>query len=108
MTSGLPPSSLVPIGAAQILSVTAVQAALATVCLNSKRETQANSLDTAYLVNRYGPFDWRESGPVASLSSDWSGIKVDVFTAQEAFQVYSCGGQNGNSPPLLRTSLALL
>ena len=49
------------------------------------------------MVNRdqLGPYDWREKGPVASLSSDFSGIQVDVFTDQEAFQVYSCGGQNG-------------
>ena len=53
--------------------------------------------DNCYAVNRdqNGPFDWRKSGPVASLSSAWSGIKLDIFTDQEAFQVYSCGGQNG-------------
>jgi aldose 1-epimerase len=48
--------------------------------------------DTCYLVNRdqNGPYDWRESGPVAILHSTWIGIQVDVFTDQEAFQVYSC------------------
>jgi aldose 1-epimerase len=30
------------------------------------------------------------------LRSAWSGIQVDVFTDQEAFQIYSCGGQNGS------------
>lgn len=52
--------------------------------------------DTCYLTNRdqNGPFDWRDK-PVATLRSGWSGIQVDVYTDQEAFQVYSCGGQNG-------------
>jgi len=35
---------------------------------------------------------------VARLRSAWSGIQVDVFTDQEAFQMYSCGGQNGSIP----------
>lgn len=54
--------------------------------------------DTCYLTNREGPYDWRAEGvpPVARLRSAWSGIQVDVFTDQEAFQVYSCGGQNGS------------
>ncbi|KAI9762521.1 MAG: hypothetical protein M4579_000324 [Chaenotheca gracillima] len=53
--------------------------------------------DTCFLVNREqdGPYDWREKGPVASLASNFSGIQVDVFTDQEAFQIYSCNGQNG-------------
>ena len=33
--------------------------------------------------------------PVARLQSAWSGIQVDVYNDQEAFQVYSCNGQNG-------------
>lgn len=53
--------------------------------------------DTAFLVNRaaMGSYDWREKGPVATLRSDWSGIQVDVFSDQEAFQIFSCDGQNG-------------
>lgn len=53
--------------------------------------------DTCYLTNREEPYDWRAKGvpPVARLRSAWSGIQVDVFTDQAAFQVYSCGGQNG-------------
>jgi hypothetical protein len=64
--------------------------------------------DNCYAVNRdqNGPFDWRTSGPVASLSSAWSGIKVDIFTDQEAFQVYSCGGQNGKLITSLIDSIA--
>ncbi|KAF1952429.1 galactose mutarotase-like protein [Byssothecium circinans] len=56
--------------------------------------------DNAYLVNRAqnGPYDWRKSGPVATLSSEWSGIQIDVFSDQDAFQVYGCGGQNGSLP----------
>lgn len=53
-------------------------------------------IDTAYLVTRQAPFDWRETGPVAVLSSAWSGIQVEVYSDQEAYQVYSCGGQNGS------------
>lgn len=59
--------------------------------------TNCSGYDNAYVVNRAqdGPYDWRNNGPVASLSSDFSGIQVDVYTDQDAFQVYSCGGQNG-------------
>jgi aldose 1-epimerase len=62
--------------------------------------TNCTGYDNCYLVNRAqnGPFDWHSSGPVAVLSSPWSGIQVDIFTDQEAFQVYSCGGQNGTLP----------
>jgi len=60
--------------------------------------TNCTGYDTCYLVNRDqdGPYDWREKGPVATFSSAWSGIAIDVYTDQEAFQVYSCGGQNGS------------
>ncbi|KAL7936024.1 diphthamide biosynthesis protein 1 [Trichoderma chlorosporum] len=53
--------------------------------------------DTCYLVNRDAlqPFDWKTEGPVASLSSAWSGIHLDVYSDQTAFQVYSCNSQNG-------------
>lgn len=61
--------------------------------------TNCTGYDNCYIVNRgqNGPNDWRTSGPVASLSSEWSGIKLDIFTDQEAFQMYSCGGQDGKS-----------
>lgn len=55
--------------------------------------------DTCYLVNREasGPFDWRaDGGWIARLHSPWSGIQLDVYTDQEAFQFYSCNGQNGS------------
>lgn len=54
--------------------------------------------DTCYLTNRpTSTGDWAsQETPVARLRSAWSGIQVDVFTDQEAFQVYSCGGQNGS------------
>jgi aldose 1-epimerase len=53
--------------------------------------------DTCYIVNRdlIGDYNWKTEGPVASLSSDFSGIHIDIFTDQDAFQVYNCGGQNG-------------
>lgn len=62
--------------------------------------TNCTGYDTCYLTNRYqnGPYDWR-AAPVATLASPWSGIEINIFTDQEAFQVYSCGGQNGKLFP---------
>jgi aldose 1-epimerase len=53
--------------------------------------------DTCYIVNRDAGalLDWSNSGPVATLSSGWSGIKLDIYSDQEAFQMYSCPGQDG-------------
>lgn len=55
-------------------------------------------IDNCYTTNRagLGNFDWRKEGPVATLSSAWSGIQLDVFTDQDALQVYSCQGQDGS------------
>lgn len=33
---------------------------------------------------------------MARLQSAWSGIQLDVYSDQEAFQMYSCNGQNGS------------
>ncbi|QIW97299.1 hypothetical protein AMS68_002817 [Peltaster fructicola] len=59
--------------------------------------TGCTGYDTCYLVNReqYGPYNWRQA-PIAQLASPWSGIQIDIYTDQQAFQVYSCGGQNGS------------
>ncbi|OTB04225.1 hypothetical protein M426DRAFT_321076 [Hypoxylon sp. CI-4A] len=65
--------------------------------------------DTCWLINRAqdGVYDWRaESGYVARLHSPWSGIQLDVYTDQEAFQMYSCNGQNSTMP--LKTTQGLL
>jgi len=53
--------------------------------------------DNAYLVNRAagGPYDWREKGPVAQLASPYSGIQLDIYSDQDAFQLYTCNGMNG-------------
>ncbi|KAG6190266.1 hypothetical protein E4U27_005743 [Claviceps purpurea] len=53
--------------------------------------------DNCYINNRdaLSPYDWRKEA-VTTLSSDWSGIQLDVYTDQDAFQMYSCGGQNGS------------
>ncbi|KAI0974837.1 aldose-1-epimerase [Xylaria arbuscula] len=52
--------------------------------------------DTAYIINRLEPYNWRdEDNFVARLHSSWSGIQLDVYTDQDAYQVYSCNGQNG-------------
>ncbi|EGX91029.1 aldose 1-epimerase [Cordyceps militaris CM01] len=54
--------------------------------------------DNCFLVNRdhLGPYDWRNEGPVARLASQWSGIEIDVYTDQQAFQIYSCNGMDGS------------
>ncbi|KAI9158355.1 putative aldose 1-epimerase [Paramyrothecium foliicola] len=56
--------------------------------------------DNCYIVNRgqLGPYDWRTTEPVATLASEWSGIKLDVYSDQDAFQVYSCNFQDGTLP----------
>jgi galactose mutarotase-like enzyme len=62
--------------------------------------------DTCYLVSReqYGAgyyaqmgdgSMWWEADPVASLRSEWSGIQLNIFSDQDAFQLYSCNSQNG-------------
>jgi aldose 1-epimerase len=50
-------------------------------------------------VNREqdGPYDWR-SNPVAVLSSPWSGIQIDVFSEQEAFQIFTCNQYDSMRP----------
>jgi aldose 1-epimerase len=59
-----------------------------------------NILDNAYIINReqYGPYNCRKTFPVARFQSPWSGIQLDIYSDQEAFQVYSCNVQNGTLP----------
>ncbi|EON69398.1 hypothetical protein W97_08658 [Coniosporium apollinis CBS 100218] len=59
--------------------------------------TNCSGYDNCFLVNRAqeGPFDWRSKGPVATVLSEWSGIRIDIWSDQDAFQLYGCGGQNG-------------
>jgi len=52
--------------------------------------------DNCYTTARPSPHDWRVGTPVARVSSAWSGISLDIFSDTDAFQVYSCGGQNGS------------
>lgn len=56
--------------------------------------------DNCWVFNRdaVGPFNWQLQGPVASLSSNFSGIQVDIFTDQDAFQIYTCNNMNGTTP----------
>jgi aldose 1-epimerase len=60
--------------------------------------------DTCYLVNRAqnGPYDWEKSGPVSTLSSAFTGIRVDTYSDQDAFQIYTCSGQNGTNKPSVK------
>ncbi|KAF2773201.1 aldose 1-epimerase [Teratosphaeria nubilosa] len=55
--------------------------------------------DNCYIFNRnaYGPYNWRHA-PVATLASPFSGIQLDIYTNQDAFQVYTCNFQNGSLP----------
>ncbi|KAK5175428.1 uncharacterized protein LTR77_000567 [Saxophila tyrrhenica] len=41
--------------------------------------------------------NWRERA-VATLKSPWSGCQMDVYTNQQALQVYSCNNMNGTFP----------
>lgn len=67
-----------------------------TPCEKWETNTAKQNTDNCWLINRPEPYDWRAPGGfVASLSSAWSGIRLDVYTDQEAFQVYSCNGQDG-------------
>jgi len=44
-----------------------------------------------------GTYDWRAAGGwVARMRSAWSGVQLDVYTNQEALQVYSCNSMNGS------------
>ncbi|KAK6225792.1 aldose 1-epimerase [Colletotrichum tabaci] len=54
--------------------------------------------DNCWIVNRddLGPYNWRTEGYIARLQSAWSGIQVDVYSDQDAFQMYSCSQQNGS------------
>lgn len=58
--------------------------------------TNCTGYDNCWLVNRPYPHDWRSPDNfVARLSSQWSGIQLDVWSDQEAFQMYSCNFQDG-------------
>lgn len=61
--------------------------------------TNCTGYDTCYLTSRDGhvPYDWRDA-PVATLASPFSGIQVDIYTEQEALQMYSCNNMNGTFP----------
>src|SRR5947207_463270 len=54
--------------------------------------------DTLFLLNRegYGPYNWCQA-PIATLASRFTGIRIDVYTDQDAFQLCSWNGQNGAS-----------
>lgn len=58
-------------------------------------KTQRCNAET-HAVSRNGPYDWRQA-PVAHLSSAFSGIQMEIFSEQQAIQMYSCHGQNGSS-----------
>jgi len=59
--------------------------------------TNCTGYDNCYLVERegLGLYNWRKEGPVATLSSGYTGIQLDIYSDQHAFQVYTCSGQNG-------------
>jgi aldose 1-epimerase len=68
--------------------------------------TNCVGYDNCFIVQRsqfgsnyYAPLSdggpWYEADPVASLRSEWSGIQVNIYSDQDAFQLYSCNFQNG-------------
>ena len=64
--------------------------------------------DTCFPLNRdaqLGSYDWKQE-PVATLASPWSGIQLDLYTDQQALQVFSCTNMNGifTSPASARAS----
>ncbi|KAK0862531.1 hypothetical protein LTS02_007163 [Friedmanniomyces endolithicus] len=65
--------------------------------------------DNCYILNRdaQGPFNWRQT-PVATLASPFSGIQVDVYTDQDAFQIYTCNNLNGLPYPTTPNSVSPL
>ena len=60
----------------------------------------SNGYDTCFLVEREEGYDWNDA-PVATLASAWSEIRLDLFSDQQALQVYSCNGMNGSVVSLL-------
>jgi aldose 1-epimerase len=71
--------------------------------------TNCTGYDNCYIVQRsqfgsnyYAPLTdggpWYEADPVASLRSEWSGIQVNIYSDQDAFQLYSCNFQDGAFP----------
>jgi len=55
--------------------------------------------DNCFLINRQYTDDWQAvHNFVASLYSADSGIRLDIYSDQAAFQMYSCGGQDGTFP----------
>ncbi|GAB1742288.1 hypothetical protein NU219Hw_g7842t1 [Hortaea werneckii] len=56
--------------------------------------------DNCYILNRnhVESLNWDAAPPVATLASPWSGIQVDIYTEQEAVQIYTCNNMNGTLP----------
>jgi len=71
--------------------------------------TTNTASDNCYILNRdaQGPFNWRQT-PVATLASPFSGIQVDVYTDQDAFQIYTCNNLNGLPYPTTPNSVSPL
>lgn len=59
-----------------------------------------NGYDNAYLINREagGDYFWLERGPVAIMKSKFSGITMNLYTDQDALQLYTCNGMDGTVP----------
>jgi len=87
--SGLHPSKLVP------TPPIPTSLAMASHFLSPSILQLLTHTDTCFITSRPTAHDWRTGLPVARLRSPWSGIQLEVFTDQDAFQVYTCGGQNG-------------
>lgn len=57
--------------------------------------------DNCYLINRDAGKElggWMDKGPIATLRSKWSEIRVNVYTDQSAVQLYTCNNMDGTLP----------
>ena len=61
--------------------------------------TGCTGYDTCFTLNRNAQrrLNSQNKQSVATLASPWSGIRLDIFTNQEAMQVYTCNNMNGTS-----------
>lgn len=69
---------------------------------------KCHGYDNCYLINRDAGKQmgwWMDKGPVATLRSKWSHIRLNVYTDQSAVQLYTCNSMDGTLP--LKTSQGL-
>ncbi|KAJ5734068.1 galactose mutarotase-like protein [Penicillium malachiteum] len=55
--------------------------------------------DTPFIINsdQLGPYDWRQT-PLSTISSNFSGIELNIYSNQQLFQMYTCNVMDGTFP----------